>query len=1157
MRWRFWIDRGGTFTDCIGCDPATGALEVVKVLSSNEAPLIGIRRLLGLDEGAPIPPCEVRMGTTIATNALLERRGEPCALIVTEGFEDVLRIGDQTRPSLFDLRVLRPPPLTERVLDVPVRATRDGEIVCEELDALRLGELGGLRSVAIAILHGPRAPELEQRLAERVRLGTSIEHISVSHEVDNERGLLARAETTVVDAYLTPLLRDYVERLRAELPGSELSIMQSSGSLTDAATFRGRHSVLSGPAGGVVALAWIAERAGIERAIGFDMGGTSTDVCRVAGAVEKIYEARIAGVRLRAPMMAIHTVAAGGGSIARFDGERLSVGPESAGAAPGPLCYGRPEARELTLTDVNVALGRLPADRFPFALDERRAREALDDIARRAGSDADAIGAGFLEVAVSSMAEAIRRVTVAKGHDARDHTLVVFGGAGGQHACRVARRLGIRRVISHPLAGVFSAFGMGVADVGWHGEADVGSRVIGDAVPDWLTEVFERLEARGGAAMGEGARAIRRIDLRYEGTETGFTLEVADGLTTTFAKRHSLELGYARPGHPVVATTARVELSRAAVAPAPMRAPEDGDTTPLRVTSAYVGEQRQGVPVHGRERLTAGARIAGPSIVLEDTGALVVEPGWSLEVAPDGRIDLFDETQDEGGATSLRAVMLEVLSNSFTSIAEQMGAVLQRTAMSTNIRERLDFSCALFDRKGGLTANAPHIPVHLGAMSETVRAVVEAHPDPAPGDVYVSNDPAAGGSHLPDITVVSPVHADGALRFFVASRGHHADVGGITPGSMPPFSQTLEEEGVVFRAMRVVNGGHFDREGVRRVLTEAPYPARRPEENIADLEAMIAANHKGASLLFDLARRHGTDVVSEYMGHVQEDAARRVEEAIGALPDGVYRFEDALDDGSAIRVRIVVCGGRMEVDFAGTAGERLDGNLNAPRAVTVAALIYVLRSLVRAPIPLNSGCLAPVTLSIPEGSLLDPSPERAVAGGNVETSQRVVDVLLGALGRAAASQGTMNNVTFGDDTFGYYETVAGGAGAGPGFHGASGVHTHMTNSRITDPEVLEDRFPVRLHRFCLRPSSGGAGRWRGGDGVIREIEALAPLRFSILSERRVKAPFGLAGGGDGARGVNTHIASDGERALGGCAVVDLAPGERFRVETPGGGGYGG
>lgn len=1179
--WRFWIDRGGTFTDCIGQAPDGGPLRVTKVLSSDDAPVEGIRHLLGLAPHEPLPGgLEVRMGTTVATNALLERRGVPTALLITRGFEDLPEIGDQARPDLFALAIAKPPPLAARVVGVEERATPDGAVLGRSgPDALaaplRALRDEGIRSVAIAVLHGIRAPELERALG-RVASDAGFDHVALSHEVDGEQGLLARADTTVVDAYLTPLLQAYLDRLRTALAGSELRIMQSSGSLAPAEQFRGRHAVLSGPAGGVVALGAVARQAGLDRLIGLDMGGTSTDVTRWDGQPERVFTTRVAGVRLRAPMLAIHTVAAGGGSLCRFDGRRFTVGPESAGAEPGPLAYGRPEAREPTLTDANVALGRLPADRFPFPLDEPRACEAFAALASALGADDDdrsavEVAAGFFEVAVEGMAEAIRRVTIARGHDAREYALCVFGGAGGQHCCAVARRLGIRRVLSHPLGGVLSAFGMGVADVGWHGERDAGGRALDDDALAALREDAADLEGAGRRALeweGGERSAHASLDLRYAGTETAIPVPWrgdARALRAAFEAEHDARFGYGRPGHGVEVATVRVEVLARSPTPA-LQAPTAGRRAAPRGrrTVWMAGDRYERVPVHHREDLGRGARVEGPALVLEATGALVVEPGWRLQVRADGLIDLTDAgAAREGAADGAGAaappdldgpdpVRLEVLQNAFMSIAEQMGEVLQRTALSTNIRDRLDFSCAVFDGRGGLVANAPHIPVHLGAMGETVKAVLAAHPDPAPGDVFASNDPAGGGSHLPDVTVVTPVHRDGELRYLVASRGHHADIGGTTPGSMPPFSRRLAEEGVVLRAERVVAGGRFEAERVLHLLTSGPHPARRPRENVADLEAQIAANRQGARLLGELADRYGDDVVTAYMGHAREDAAARVREAIAELPDGDHAFRDALDDGTPIEVHVRIEGDRMVVSFAGTGPEQQDGNLNAPRAVTVACLLYVLRSLVQRAIPLNDGCLDPVELRVPPGCLLDPGPERAVAGGNVETSQRVVDVLLGALGLAAASQGTMNNVTFGDDAFGYYETVAGGAGATRGHPGASAVHTHMTNSRITDPEILEQRFPIRLLSFSRRRGSGGAGRWPGGDGVVRAYEALAPLRFGVLSERRDRAPFGLAGGDAGAPGRNLH----GERSLGGKATVDLRPGERFVVETPGGGGFG-
>ncbi|MCC6874734.1 MAG: hydantoinase B/oxoprolinase family protein [Sandaracinaceae bacterium] len=976
--------------------------------------------------------------------------------------------------------------------------------------------------------------------------------------MDPERGLVARTQTTVADAYLTPLLREHADRLAQALSGSRALMMQSSGLWVDAARFRGRDAVLSGPAGGVVALAHVARAAGAARAIGLDMGGTSTDVSRFDGEPALVYETRVAGVRLRAPSVEIHTIAAGGGSICRFDGARLTVGPESAGATPGPACYGR-GGGEATLTDVGVALGRVQQDRFPFPLDLRASARALDGLAARVGASRDAVAQGCFRIAVEAMAAAIERVTVERGHDAREHALVVFGGAGGQYACAIARRLGIRKVLAHPLGGVLSALGMGMAERGWNGEAELAGARADASLRARLDAAFAGLEERARAALGPGARIRRRVALRYEGTDTSLVVddrESALALCDSFTASHRAYFGYAREGRAVLADLARVEASAPEPRPRVEAPPGRPDARPSRVASVLFDDgPRCDAQVWMREDLGPQATLRGPALVLEATGTLVLEPGFALEVGPEGILELTDERGRalEPASRALDPVRLTIFASAFTSIAEQMGAVLQRTAVSANIRERLDFSCGLFDAEGALVANAPHIPVHLGAMGETVRAVRDAWAGAIePGDVFASNDPAGGGSHLPDITVVSPIHdSHGSLRFWVASRGHHADVGGITPGSMPPFSSALEQEGVVLRAQRIVHRGVLDREGVLATLAAGRWPARRPLDNLADLEAQIAANRKGTVLIDELCARHGAGTVEAYMAYVQDDAARVGAQAIARRPEGERVFADALDDGAPVRARVRIAGGRMEIDLTGSAGEH-DGNLNAPRAVTVAAVLYVLRALVSSPIPLNAGCLRPVSLTIPKPSLLDPSPGRAVAGGNVETSQRVVDVLLGALGVAAASQGTMNNLTFGDESFGYYETIGGGSGATREHDGESGVHTHMTNSRITDPEVLEERFPVRLVRFALRPGSGGDGHKKGGDGLVREIEALTKLHVSILSERRARAPFGLEGGGEGARGRNFH----GGHEVPGRASFELEPGERLRIETPGGGGFG-
>ena len=1199
-RWQFWLDRGGTFTDCVAREPVSGALRVAKVPSSDDAPLVAIRAILGLAPDAPIPPCDVRMGTTLATNALLERRGARVGLVVTRGFGDVLHIGDQTRPDLFSLSIVRPAPLAEAVLEVRARGTHDGTPGTPPEPARLRADLSALRargveSLAVLVLHAYREPAAAyEREIAAIAASVGFADVACSHEVDPEIGLVARGQTTVADAYLTPLLRAYLATLRAALPGSSLRLMQSGGGLADVARFRGRDAVLSGPAGGVVALGHVAGAAGSERAIGFDMGGTSTDVSRVDGAPERHFEAEVAGVPLRVPVMAIHTVAAGGGSLCRVEGEgseaRLTVGPESAGARPGPLCYGHPDAAALTVTDVDLALGRLAGDRFPFPLDAARVEAHLAALSARCGLSPDVLAAGFFRIANESMAEAVRRVSIGRGHDVREHALVVFGGAGGQHACEVARLLGVRRIVSHPLAGVLSAFGMGVAPLAWHGHEDLGRVPLDASSLPGLASRRERLVGAGRTALvADGAataqlRAEAHVVLRHPDTEAAVALplpdaleaETAHALRRAFDAAHLRELGHARPADPVELVSLRVDVRAAPDSPAlPALAPQREPLQPLRRTRLFAaGRFHDDVPVHRRESLGAGAELRGPALVLEATATLCIDPGFVLRVDPQGVLLLDDvagvevrrtpenpespsrlenpgSSEQRGGVPD--PIDLAIFSNLYTSIAEQMGVVLGRTATSSNIRERRDYSCAIFDAAGGLVVNAPHIPVHLGAMSESVRAVHAAHRSPAPGDVYVTNDPAGGGSHLPDITVVTPVHdAAGALRFFVASRGHHADVGGTTPGSMPPDARTLAEEGVVFRALRIVRDGVFDRAAVFDVLGSGPFPARRPAENLADLEAQIAANRTGARLLLEACARHGEPRVSAYMAYVQDDAARRVAAAIRALPRGARRCVDALDDGTPVAVTVDVRDdGTLLVDFAGTGGEHT-GNLNAPRAVTVAAVLYVLRCLVGAPIPLNGGCLRPVTLRVPERSLLDPGPERAVAAGNVETAQRVVDVLLGALGLAAASQGTMNNLTFGDATFGYYETLGGGAGATRTHAGASAVHTHMTNTRLTDAEVLEARHPVRVRTLAVRRGSGGEGAMQGGDGLVRELELLRPLRVSLLAERRTRAPWGLEGGGAGWPGVDTL---DGV-PLGAKSSADAPAGALLRIETPGGGGFG-
>ncbi len=1196
MRWQVYIDRGGTFTDALGIHPADGRVRVAKVLSSDRAPIEVIRALIGLSDEEPIPPCDVRMGTTLATNALLERKGVPTALVISEGFGDLLCIGDQTRPELFALDIERAAPLYARVIELPARAAPDGSVVQEPDDAVldaAMMELRvvGIESVAISVLHAHRNGALELQIGDAARTA-GLRHVSLSHEVVAEIGLLARTETTVVDAYVTPLVRRYASQLAAELPGSDVRLMQSSGTLCAASQLRGRDAVLSGPAGGAVAVARIAEQLELAKVIGFDMGGTSTDVLRYAGELERVYETRVrsgrGSVRVRAPAVDIHTVAAGGGSACRIAQGRMTVGPDSVGADPGPLCYGRGRAGLLALTDVSLALGRIVPDRFPLPLDASAVQLALEAMKAQLGGELDApqIAAGFFEIAIEHMAEAIRRVSIARGHDVREHALIAFGGASGQHACALARRLGMRQVVLHPYAGVLSAWGMGGAAESLHGERDAGGVLLGALDGEvmqaqlWalVAEQTDAWQARG--VDGNRLTFKRRVDLRYRGTETALTLEVAasDDLRERFEAMHLAHFGYARTDHAIEVAVLRVESVLAAPAsPAAVAAPAKGEPAlRLRSSPLWIRDRWVDVPVFDRDALVVGQVIEGPAIVVEAIGTVVVDEGFRLEVGGGGVIVLegWDEDEhvhahahehahergDGGAGLGVDPVQLEVMGNRFMSIAEQMGIVLGRTAISTNIRERLDYSCALFDAGGGLVSNAPHIPVHLGAMSETVRAVLALHLPSAmrPGDVFCANDPALGGSHLPDITVVSPVFDEaGALAFFTASRGHHADVGGTTPGSMPPSSTRLAEEGVVFRGERIAQQGVFDEALVRACLTGGPHPARDPDQNIADLRAQIAANHKGEQLLRELCRERGQAHVAAYMKHVQSDAERRVRRAIAELPVGEHRLEDIMDDGTRIAARIVVHAQPAEgkpaltIDFTGSSAE-VASNLNAPRAVTIAAVIYVLRVLTAAPIPLNRGCLAPVELIIPERSVLDPSSGCAVAAGNVETSQRIVDVLLGALGKLAACQGTMNNLTFGNDAFGYYETIAGGAGASATHPGQSGVHSHMTNTRITDAEVLETRFPVQLLRFSLRPGSGGAGRMPGGQGVIRELRALTSLQASILSDRRRSKPFGLGGGEPGQVGRNLLNGS----VIEGRAALTLSAGDVLRIETPGGGGFG-
>ena len=1196
QRWHFWIDRGGTFTDIVARTPE-GAIVTHKLLSEDpsryrDAALAGIRDLLGIGRDAAIPSAviaEVRMGTTVATNALLERKGEPVALFITRGFGDALRIAWQNRPRIFDRHIVLPERLYDTVYEVDERIGAGGEVITPpDIPALQrdlaAAKAAGYNAIAIVFMHGYRHPAHEQ-LAAQLAVNCGFTRISVSHEVSPLMKLVARGDTTVVDAYLTPVLRRYVDQLRSELPDTRLLFMQSSGGLTDAGRFQGKDSILSGPAGGIVGAVRTAAAAGFDRIIGFDMGGTSTDVAHFSGtdpgALERTFDAMVAGVRVRAPMLAIHTVAAGGGSILQFDGSRLRAGPDSAGANPGPACYGK--NGPLTITDCNVLLGRIQPALFPsvFGAD---GRQPLDLVATRSKfiqlhqkitnknnglKNIEDLAEGGLRIAVENMANAIKKISVQRGHDVTTYTLVCFGGAGGQHACRVADALGMPRVFIHPLAGVLSALGMGLADITAMREQAVES-TLSDAALLELQPVITQLSdtARNQVlAQGVPAIAIRlqtRLLVKYAGTDS--SIGVAHG--TREAIQHEFEQSYLQrysflmQDRPLVIDSICVEAiaqGKHQSASASTTAPDK--TVPLMRVQMYCEGSWQEVDAHHRDTLPAELRIAGPAIITDAHATTVIEPGWQAEVAPAGHLLLTRIIPRAREHTGLRAdpVLLEVFNNLYMSIAEQMGATLANTAHSVNIKERLDFSCALFDGDGNLIANAPHMPVHLGSMGASVRAVIDANKGcMAPGDAWMLNDPYAGGTHLPDITVITPVFdAEGRkLLFYTGSRGHHADVGGITPGSMPPDSRHIDDEGVLISNFQLLQGGKFRETETRELFSSTKHPARNIDQNIADLRAMIAANRKGAMELQGMIGQFGLDVVQAYMRHVQDNAEAAVRRVIDRLHDSRFSYE--MDHGAVIRVAIRVDITRRSavIDFTGTSPQG-DDNFNAPLAVTLAAVLYVFRSLVDDDIPLNAGCLRPLEVIVPPGTLLNPRHPAAVVAGNVETSQCVTDALYGALGVMGASQGTMNNFTFGNARHQYYETIAGGSGAGDGFDGTSCVQTHMTNSRLTDPEVLEWRYPVRLDSFAIRQGSGGAGRWHGGDGAIRRIRFLEPMTAAILSGHRRVPPYGMNGGEPGLTGRNAIERADGSIIeIDACASATMQPGDIFIIETPGGGGFG-
>jgi 5-oxoprolinase (ATP-hydrolysing) len=1215
MRWQFWIDRGGTFTDVVARRP-DGALVTHKLLSDNpeqyrDAAIAGIRYLLGVAPDAPIPVEQieaVKMGTTVATNALLERKGEPTVLVITRGFRDALRIAYQNRPRIFDRHIVLPELLYSRVIEADERHGAHGEMV-RSLDEARVRhELqaaldAGLRAVAIVLMHGYRYTTHEARIAEIART-IGYPQVSVSHQVSPLMKLVARGDTTVVDAYLSPILSRYVEQVGSELPRTNLLFMQSSGGLTDARRFQGKDAILSGPAGGIVGMVRASQAAGFERVIGFDMGGTSTDVSHFAGEYEREFETMVAGVRMRAPMMSIHTVAAGGGSILHFDGARLRVGPDSAGANPGPACYRR--GGPLTVTDANVMLGRVQAEFFPhvFGVDGKRPLDRAvveekftalaTEIARATGQrkTPEEVAAGFVEIAVGNMAEAIKRISVQRGHDVTRYTLTVFGGAGGQHACAVADALAMTSIYAHPLAGVLSAYGMGLADQTAMREMTIERVLATETMSDVRMRLRELGDAARAALLAQGLDAerihlIERVHLKYEGTDTALSVafgtraEMVDAFEDAYHRRFSFLMRERRLIVDAVSVEAIGGGARSDETPPP-QTPRSDELRPAAQVRAFFGGKWHATPLFVRADTRPGDLIDGPAVIAEANATTVVEPGWRARVTELDHLVLTRVAprpkRQAAGVRDARVdpVLLEIFNNLFMSIAEQMGLRLQNTAYSVNIKERLDFSCALFDASGNLIANAPHMPVHLGSMSESIKTVMRENAGRMrPGDCFAVNDPYHGGTHLPDVTVITPVfdRTGSAILFYVGSRGHHADIGGVTPGSMPPFSKTLDEEGVLFTNFHLVQGEGVDKPALLREaeclaqLGGGRYPARNPQQNLADMKAQIAANEKGREELLRMVDQFGLEVVQAYMRHVQDNAEESVKRVITVLHDGAFEYK--LDNGAVIRVRIDVDrkARSATIDFTGTSAQ-LDNNFNAPSSICVAAVLYVFRTLVDDEIPLNAGCLKPLAIVIPPGSMLSPGYPAAVVAGNVETSTCVTNALYGALGVLASGQGTMNNFTFGNERYQYYETISGGSGAGivdlaagaasrDGFAGTDVVQTHMTNSRLTDPEVLEFRFPVRLESYAIRAGSGGGGKWAGGNGGVRRIRFLEAMTASILSNNRSIAPFGLAGGEPGARGHNRVIRTDGTiEELPHIGSVEMAAGDQFEIETPGGGGFG-
>ncbi len=1213
MGWQFWIDRGGTFTDIVAQAP-DGQIRVHKLLSENpqrypDAALQGIREILGIGPEQPIPHeqiAAVKMGTTVATNALLEHKGEPTVLVINAGFKDALRIGYQNRPDLFALEIKLPKLLYVDVIEISGRYQANGR----ELTPLDITQIQqdlqaaynqGIQACAIVLMHSYRYPKHEKIIA-KIAAEIGFTQISVSHEISPLIKLIRRGDTTVVDAYLSPILRRYVDRLGQELPPEKLLFMQSHGGLVRSTQFQGKDSILSGPAGGLVGVVQTGLQAGIKQIIGFDMGGTSTDVCHYSHpfnattipVYERQWETEIAGVRLQTPMLAIHTVAAGGGSILKFEQGRYQVGPESAGANPGPAAYGN--NGPLTITDANVLLGKIQPDYFPkifgpagnLPLDVATVQskfEALTESIKTATNTSITsaeVAAGFITIAVETMAQAIKKISLQRGYDLRDYTLCCFGGAGGQHACLIAESLGISEILIHPYAGVLSAYGMGLADVRVIKEQSILLTIeLENLKQTDIKNVIETIETQlKQAAIEEleleeiNSKQITTrttLQCRYQGSDTSLEIPYnadLEQMISIFQQAHQQRYGF-------IFTDRAVEIASLAVeAIGVMPLPHSdliksiqSQSKPIGIVDLYSKGNWYQVQAWQRDTLAPETLITGPTLIIELTGTNVIEVGWQAKITAQGNLVLTQQQSALNQSTVKISkinhnqpdpIQLEIFHNLFQAIAEQMGITLQNTSASVNIKERLDFSCALFDAQGELVANAPHIPVHLGSMGQTVKTLLETKgAQLQPSQVYASNNPYSGGTHLPDITVITPIFLESDQpQFFVASRGHHADIGGITPGSMPADSHHLDQEGVLLDFFPLVDQGKFQEQALLNLLTNCPYPARNPQQNITDLQAQIAANNWGVQELTKLVNHYGLETVSNYIEFIQANAADCLRQRLKSLSSGQFSYP--LDSSAVIKVKIIVDHPRetLTIDFTGTSPQDT-GNLNAPLAVTKAAVLYVLRTLIQEKIPLNAGCLRPVSVIVPEGCLLNPNYPAAVVAGNVETSQAVTNAIYGALGIMAASQGTMNNLTFGNSTYQYYETIGGGSGAGPGFHGASGVQTHMTNSRLTDPEVLETRFPVLLEAFAIRSDSGGNGQFRGGNGLIRRLKFLEPMTVGMISQSRIVAPFGLAGGDSGGAGENwLELAEGTHQKLESKFSLEIQANDVIEIHTPGGGGYG-